>query len=323
MQSHKIIEIKGLTIRTQSGRILVNQISLDVNNGEILGVVGESGSGKTLTAKTILNLLPENLSWDAQKFEVLGADYRNCEAKDIKALIGEKIGYVPQNTGSYLHPMIKIKHQIADGYMLYTRNDPHEALARATKLVSAVGIRDTDRLLNSYPWQLSGGMRQRVNIAMSLMNKPRLIIADEPTTALDSTVQMQVVDLFKSVNDMHNTPVLMVSHDLGLVRYYCQRILVMYDGQIMEEANVEEVFNNPRHPYTKALIKVIPSLNIKKGERLAEIPGYIPDLRERACGCVFKERCSFRQEICNQHVKDKIINQTHMYKCHFDLGNEI
>jgi len=318
----KVIDIRGLTIKTQSGRILVDNISLDMGNGEILGVVGESGSGKTLTAKTILNLLPENLNWEADKFEVLGMDYLKLDTKSIKTLIGEKVGYVPQNTGSYLHPMIKIKNQIADGYLLYTKNDLPEALARATKLISAVGIRDTDRLLNSYPWQLSGGMRQRVNIAMSLMNKPRLIIADEPTTALDSTVQMQVVDLFKSVNVTHNTPVLMISHDLGLVRYYCQRILVMYDGLIMEEATVDEAFQNPKHPYTRALIKVIPSLNIKKGERLTEIPGSISDARQRPTGCVFKERCGFRQEVCSQDVPDRIENQTHVYKCHFDLGEE-
>ena len=262
----KLIDIRNLTIKTASDRVLVNRVSLDMEKGEILGVVGESGCGKTLTAKTIIGLLPENLGWEADKFEVLGVDFLTADSKAIKALVGERIGYVPQNTGFYLHPMIKIKDQIADGHILYTKRTPEQALDKATRLVTAVGIRDTQRLLNSYPWQLSGGMRQRVNIAMALMNNPALIIADEPTTALDSTVQKQVVDLFRQVNRDYNTSVLMISHDLGLVKYYCERILVLYAGQVMEEAGVGELFEHPKHPYTKMLIKVIPSLNIKKGE---------------------------------------------------------
>ena len=315
----KLIDIRNLTIKTASGRVLVNRVSLDMEKGEILGVVGESGCGKTLTAKTIIDLLPENLSWEADKFEVLGMDYLTADPKGIKSLVGGKIGYVPQNTGYYLHPMIKIKDQIADGHMLYTKRTPEQALDKATRLVSSVGIRDTQRLLNSYPWQLSGGMRQRVNIAMALMNNPALIIADEPTTALDSTIQKQVVDLFGQVNHDYNTSVLMISHDLGLVKYYCERILVLYAGQVMEEAGAEELFEHPRHPYTKMLIKVIPSLNIKKGEKLHEIPGHVPDLHQAIAGCVFKDRCSYRQEICGREVRDQTIGSNHIFRCNFDL----
>jgi len=315
----KLIDIRNLTIKTASGRVLVNRVSLDMEQGEILGVVGESGCGKTLTAKTIINLLPENLSWEADKFEVLGVDFLTADPRVIKTLVGERIGYVPQNTGFYLHPMIKIKDQIADGHILYTKRTLEQALDKATRLVTAVGIRDTQRLLNSYPWQLSGGMRQRVNIAMALMNNPALIIADEPTTALDSTIQKQVVDLFRQVNNDYNTSVLMISHDLGLVKHYCERILVLYAGQVMEEAGVGEMFEHPKHPYTKMLIKVIPSLNIKKGEKLQEIPGHVPDLRQAIAGCVFKDRCSYRQEICDQEVRDQIIDQHHIFRCNFDL----
>lgn len=315
----KLIDIRNLTITTSSGQTLIKDITLDMEKGEILGVVGESSSGKSLTAKSILNLLPEGLHWEAEKFQVMGLDYLKEDPDKIRSFIGEKIGYIPQNTGNYLHPMIKIKDQIADGYVLYAKESMEEALARAAKLVSAVGIRDTDRLLNSYPWQLSGGMRQRVNIAMALMNKPRMIIADEPTAALDSTVQRQVIDLFKIVNQNHNTSVLMISHDFGLIKYYCERILVVYAGQIMEEADRDELFNNPKHPYTKALIKVIPSLNIKKDERLQEIKGNVPDMRVPVKGCVFKDRCLYRKEICDTEVEDKLINGNHYYKCHFDL----
>ncbi len=319
MADEKLIDIQDLTIRTEAGRVLVNNISLDMEKGELLGVVGESGSGKTLTAKTIINLLPENLIWEASKFQVFGVDYLTAEPKVIRALVGEKIGYVPQNTGYYLHPMIKIKNQIADGYMLWTKSNAHDALERARKLVAAVGIRDTERLLNSYPWQLSGGMRQRVNIAMAFMNKPRLIIADEPTTALDSTIQKQVVDLFKAVNINHGTSVLMISHDLGLIKYYCQRIMVMYAGQVMEEASTAELFSLPKHPYTKALIKVIPSLTMKKDQRLEEIPGYVPDMRQEITGCVFKERCIYNQEACTMEIMERLVNHNHRYRCNYDL----
>ena len=315
----KLIDIKNLTIKTTSGQVLIKNITLDMEKGEILGVVGESSSGKSLTAKAILHLLPENLEWEAEKFQVLGRDYLLEDEQKIRSFIGEKVGYIPQNTGEYLHPMIKIKNQIADGHMLYTKTTFEEALLRASKLVSAVGIRDTDRLLNSYPWQLSGGMKQRVNIAMALMNKPRFIIADEPTAALDSTVQRQVVDLFKVVNQAYNTSVLMISHDIGLIKSYCERIMVVYAGEIMEEADRDTLFNNPKHPYTKALINVIPSVNIKKNVRLQEIKGNIPDTRTTIIGCVFKDRCPYRQEICDTKVEDKIINGNHHYKCHFDL----
>lgn len=319
MGEEKLLDIKNLSIKTGSGRVLVNNISLDMEKGELLGVVGESGSGKTLTAKTIINLLPENLSWDAERFQVLGVDYLKAGPKAIKSLVGERIGYVPQNTGFYLHPMIKIKDQIADGYVLYSKSSMEEALARASKLVGAVGIKDTERLLNSYPWQLSGGMRQRVNIAMAMMNKPRLIIADEPTTALDSTIQKQVVDLFRAVNEAHQTSVLMISHDLGLIKYYCQRILVMYGGQIMEEAAVGDLFAMPKHPYTKMLIKVIPSLNIKRGARLEEIPGHVLERGKPRSGCVFKERCSYRQDICATEVKEQSLDGFHTFRCNFDI----
>lgn len=314
-----LIDIKNLTVRTTAGRVLIDKVTLDMEEGEILGVVGESSSGKSLTSKTILNLLPENLEWEADKFLVMGHDYLEADENEIRSFIGEKVGYIPQNNGEYLHPMIKIKNQIADGHMLYTDTTFDEAIERAAKLVKAVGIRDTDRLLNSYPWQLSGGMKQRVNIAMALMNKPKFIVADEPTAALDSTVQRQVIDLFKVVNEAYNTSVLMISHDLGLIKSYCERIMVVYAGQIMEEADKEELFSNPKHPYTKALIKVIPSVNIKKNVRLQEIKGNIPDMRTPIKGCVFKDRCPYRQEICDTEVEDKIIKETHLYKCHLDL----
>ena len=299
----KLIDIKNLTITDKTnGRVNASDISFELNKGEILGFVGESGSGKTLSMKTVVNLLPKNLSFSCDKFEVLCTDYMSISEKDKKKLIGERIGIVPQNTVFYLHPQFKIKSQIADGYMLHNKKSKAEGVERAKEMLKEVGFDEPERILEMYPWQLSGGMRQRVNIAIALMNSPKIIIADEPTTALDSTLQAQVLDLFKEINEKSGVSVVMISHDLGVIKKYCHRIAVMYAGQILESAPSEELFDNPMHPYTKALISVIPSLNIKKDERLMEIPGFVPEKNRERRECIFKDRCNEVCDLCDNDV---------------------
>lgn len=317
--SDKLIYIKNFTVKKGSDKILINSISLSVKKGEILGVVGESGSGKTLTAKSIVNLIPEELTYESDIFKVFGTDYNKISDKEKRKLIGQNIGFVPQNTVYYLHPMLKIKDQIIDGYLYYSNSTKKQALERAEALLSKVGFSDPQRLLSSYPWQLSGGMRQRTNIAMAMMNNPKLLIADEPTTALDSTIQKQVIDLFKNINSELGVSILLISHDLGLVKYYCDRIIVMYAGQIVEAGNSVDLFENPRHPYTKSLIKVIPSLNIKKGERLSEIPGFVPDTGRSTEGCIFKDRCPYRFDLCETEVNEVMFDDKHYYKCNLNM----
>ena len=314
----KLIEIEGLNIESERYKGLVKDISFDIFEGEILGMVGESGSGKTLTARSIANLLPEGLFICADKFRVFGMDFLNMPIGEKRTIVGKYVGYVPQNTVFYLHPMYKIKDQIADGYMYHQKASKEEALKHSASVLEKVGFRDTKRLLNSYPWQLSGGMRQRVNIAMAMLNDPRLMIADEPTTALDSTIQKQVMNLFRDINQEMNTSVLVISHDLGLVRHYCHRIIVMYAGRIVETGEKEELFNDPRHPYTKALISVMPSLNIKKDERLSEIPGHVPEAGRDIEGCVFQDRCPYRMESCAKKVKKVYVSDTHYYRCNLE-----
>lgn len=318
-QGNKLIDIQRINIFNRYGKTLVRNVSFDVNEGEIVGVVGESGSGKTLTARAIVNLLPSGLTYSAEKFNVLGEDYLSLSENNKRLLIGKKIGFVPQNTVFYLHPMIKIKRQISDGYRYFFKASKEDALERATELLEKVGFRDTKRLLNSFSWQLSGGMRQRVNIAMAMMNNPKLILADEPTTALDSTIQRQVMEFFKGINQEHNTSILVISHDLGLVKSYCSKILVMYAGRIVEAAPTEELFENPCHPYTKALIRVIPTLNIKKGERLKEIPGFVPEMGRQVDGCIFRDRCDYAKDECEIAVKKTYINDNHYYRCNFKI----
>jgi oligopeptide/dipeptide ABC transporter ATP-binding protein len=310
------VVLKNLNIK-DGENTLVSSTSLTIENGEIFGLVGESGSGKSLTAKSIINLLPDDLKFTADEIYTAGKSILNVSKGEKREHIGKNVGYIPQNTVFYLHPMIKIKNQIVDGYIYHMKKSKKEALEKASMLFKKVGFENPDNILNFYPWQLSGGMRQRVNIAMALMNDPRLIIADEPTTALDSTIQKQVMELFKDINKNMGISILLISHDLGLVKHYSHSLAVMYAGQIVESGSTDEVFNNPKHPYTQLLINIIPSLKIKKNEPLAEIPGFVQETGRGAEGCLFIKRCPYAMEVCSKFAAEHE-NNGHYYKCNLE-----
>lgn len=293
-----IANIQGLTISTSLGKVLVNNISLTLGSGEILGIVGESGSGKTLTARVFAGLLPEGIKINIEKFYFDGEDMLTLSSRDKRKVNGTKIAYIPQNTIQYLHPLLKIKDQISDGYCTHLGKTKKEGLARASELLLKVGFEDPKRILNSYSWALSGGMRQRVNVAMAMMNNPMLLIADEPTTALDCTIQKQVIKLLSDINKKSGVSIVFISHDLNIVRNFCDRIIVMYAGRIVEEGKAQDVFNNPLHPYTKALIDVVPVPGMDKNRRLREIPGYVPEEGRDSAGCIFANRCETSDETC-------------------------
>lgn len=298
---------------------LVNKISLNIEQGEIFGLVGESGSGKTLTAKGIIDLLPEGLSYTADEIITAGKNMLTMSSKEKREHIGKNAGYIPQNTVFYLHPMIKIKNQIGDGYVYHMHKGRKEALEKAEALLKKVGFKNPKTVLNYYPWQLSGGMRQRCNIAMALMNDPKLIIADEPTTALDSTVQRQVMELLETINKELKISILLISHDLGLVKNYSHSLAVMYAGQIVESGYSKTVFDNPKHPYTQLLIKIIPSLKIKKNEPLTEIPGFVQEKGRDAEGCIFFNRCPEAMDICREYVAEHLYDrQDHYCRCNLE-----
>lgn len=310
---NEAVILKNLGIKDGSNT-LVSKVSMTIDKGEIFGLVGESGSGKTLTAKSIINLLPNNLKLSADEICTAGKNILTISKNDIREHIGRNVGFIPQNTVFYLHPMIKIKNQIGDGYIYHMKKSKKEALEKASMLFNKVGFEDTKNILNMYPWQLSGGMRQRVNIAMALLNDPKLIVADEPTTALDSTVQRQVMDLFKEINKELGISILLISHDLGLINHYSESLAVMYAGQIVESGCTKDVFENPKHPYTKLLIEIIPSLKIKKNGPLAEIPGYVQDIGRDTTGCVFIKRCPYAMDVCTKIVEEHEAGG-HYYKC--------
>lgn len=310
-----IVSVKNLNIKDNKNNTLVYNVSLNIKKGEIFGLVGESGSGKTLTAKSIINVLPKELKVSADELVILNENLNNLSSNEKKKNIGKNIGFIPQNTIFYLHPMIKIKNQITDGYIEYLNKSKKEGLEKAAYLLGKLGFSEPKSVLNYHPYQLSGGMRQRVNIAMALMNDPKLIIADEPTTALDSTIQRQVVDYFKSINEEMGVSILLISHDLGLIKGYSNSVDVMYSGQIVESGHSDEIFNNPKHPYTQMLIKLIPSFKMKKHEPLPEISGYVQEKGRDIKSCIFKYRCPYVMDSCKNYVEENYLNGNHYYKC--------
>jgi oligopeptide/dipeptide ABC transporter ATP-binding protein len=298
-----VLEIEGLTVRSAEGDALVKNVGLCLKRQECLGIAGESGSGKTITAKAILHLLPQDLTASVTHLRVLGEDLLNLPEKERRIFLGKKIGFVPQNTVAYLHPLIKIKNQLTDGYHIHFQTSKKAAQERAKTLLDRVGISDVNRVMESYPAQISGGMRQRVNIAMALMCEPQVIIADEPTTALDCVVKQQVIELFHSINEQQHVAIIMISHDLNLIRRYCDKVAVMYAGQIVESGGSNEVFSQPQHPYTQALLSVIPRLDQDRNVRLNEIPGYVPEHGRDTSHCLFQPRCSACRQECGGSVK--------------------
>ena len=310
---NETVVLKNLHIK-DGNDTLVSNTSLTIEKGDIYGLVGESGSGKTLTAKSIINLLPGDLKFTADEITLVGKNILKSTDNEVASYIGKNAGYIPQNTVFFLHPMIKIRNQIADGYMRHTKKSKAEGLKVSLELLSMVGFENPESILNFYPWQLSGGMRQRVNIAMALMNNPAFIIADEPTTALDSTVQKQVMELFRKINVDTGISILLISHDLSLVKHYSHKIGVMYAGQIVESGSTNDIFESPKHPYTQLLIKMMPSMSIKKNEPIPEIKGFVPEKGRDSQGCLFRERCPFAMDVCRTGVKEHN-DDGHYYRC--------
>ena len=268
--SDDVVRAEGVRILDRDDRVLVDGVDVCVPAGARVGVVGESGAGKTLFARACLGLLPEGVHMAAGKVSLLGQDPMACGPAQLRGLLGCHVGYVPQNSVSYLHPGLKVLAQITDGYRTWHKASRAEAKERAVELLGAVGIADAARVLESYPGQLSGGMRQRVNIAMALMSSPELVVADEPTAALDAVTRIQVASLLQRVCAERGTALLMVSHDLPLVRRTCNSAIVMRKGRVVERGQAAEVLAHPSHPYTQALLSAVPHVGMPRDVRLPE-----------------------------------------------------
>jgi oligopeptide transport system ATP-binding protein len=293
----------------------VDGISFSIETGETLGIVGESGSGKSVTGYSIMGLIPKppgRIESGQALFDAI--DLLHCSDAQLLKIRGKRISMVFQDPMTSLNPYMRIEDQLTEPLLIHDRLGKREATKRAICALEEVGVPDAARRIRSYPHEFSGGMRQRVMIAMALITKPELLIADEPTTALDVTVQAQILELIKKMQHELGTAVILISHDLGVVAGFCQRVLVMYAGRIVEGAPTDRLYHQPKHPYNRALQKSIPALQTK-GADLYTIPGLPPDLSKPITGCPFVPRCEFAKEICKSPVELIEVEPGHATAC--------
>ncbi|SFS65293.1 ABC transporter ATP-binding protein [Marininema halotolerans] len=295
-----LLEIKEFKMHfhTDKGVVkAVDGIDLSVNEGEVVGLVGESGCGKSVTSLSVMGLVPTPPGKvEAGSIQLAGRDLTRLKRREWRQVRGNEVAMIFQEPMTSLNPVFTVGSQMIEAIRQHRQVGKKEARHRAGEALREVGI-SRDSILDEYPHQLSGGMRQRVMIAMAMVCEPKLLIADEPTTALDVTIQAQILDLMRRLNQEKGTAILMITHDLGVVAEMCSRVVVMYAGQVVEEADVNTLFSNPKHPYTAGLLRSIPQLD-KRSDRLYSIPGNVPNPRQMPTGCRFAPRCEHVQSIC-------------------------
>jgi len=320
--STPLLEVRDLRTHffTQDGITrAVDGVSLSIMPGETLGVVGESGCGKSVTALSILRLLPDNLARIVGgSIEFEGVDFLKLDEKSMREMRGNRIAMIFQEPMTSLNPVFTVGFQICEAIRLHESVSAKEARERAVTMLRLVKIPDAERRLDDYPHQFSGGMRQRVMIAMALSCRPKLLLADEPTTALDVTIQAQILKLIVELKEKTGAAVVLITHDLGVVAETCERVAVMYAGRKVEEAPVEVLFDTPAHPYTRGLMasKPKPGSDASEGP-LTELPGLVPSLREPIVGCAFEPRCSMAVDRCRQEAPAlRTMGARHLVACH-------
>ena len=303
---------------------VVTDVSITVEEGEILGLVGESGSGKSVTAKNVMRLLPTPPA-SVLSGEILfkGRDILKLSEKEMRSVRGNEISMIFQEPMTSLNPVYTCGNQIMEAVMLHQHVYKNTARAKAEEMLKLVGMSMPEERLKNYPHELSGGMRQRVMIAMALCSNPSLLIADEPITALDPTIQAQILELIGELQKKLGMSVLYITHDLGVVAELCHRVVVMYAGMVMEVAQTEDLFSKPAHPYTQGLMKAMPRMN-SGGERLNSIEGVVPHITEMPKGCHFHPRCPYATELCRQSCPPMTdLGNGHQVRCHLaDRGRE-
>ena len=314
----KLLEVEKLNIKFNilDGVVnAVNEVSFEINKGEVLGVVGESGSGKSVTFLSLFGLIPQPPGEIVSGKAIYKSEnLLDMNKKKLLKLRAEEIGFIYQDPLTSLNPVLRIISQIIESPVLNRKLTKAEAISEAKILLKRVGISDEENNYNSYPHQFSGGMRQRAMIAMAIANKPNILIADEPTTALDVTIQAQIIELIKKLKDEIDMSIVWISHDLGVIAGIADRVIVMYAGYIVEEAPVLELFKNPKHPYTKGLLNSIPRIN--SDNEVEGIDGIPPDGLKKHLGCPFSERCKLVMDKCiNSFPVRKKINNLHSVSC--------
>ena len=311
----------SVSFNTPRGKLkAVRGVTIELNAGESLGVVGESGSGKTVLSRATMGLLPRTAERTGT-VEYLGKDISNYSAKEVRDLWGTGMAMIFQDPMTALNPVRKIGSQLTEGLRIRLQMSKIDAQARGVELLNRVRIPDPEAVMEKYPFQLSGGMRQRVMIAIALACKPRLLFADEPTTALDVTVQAQVMQLLSELRHEMGMSMVIVTHDLGVVAGHTDRIAVMYAGEVVEIAPTKQLFANMQMPYTEALMKSIPRLDTPSGQRLPVISGRLPDPTQPETGCSFASRCPYVTDKCHAEAPPLVeVSPGHSYRCWFPIG---
>mgnify|MGYP001632109447 FL=1 len=317
--SEKLLEIKDerLSFFTPAGEVkALNGVSFSMEEGEVLGIVGESGSGKSVTAYSVMGLTAHPGKLIGGTININGHQIDKMSEKEMRKIRGNEVSIIFQDPMTSLNPVYTIGNQITEVICLHTGKSKKEAHDRAKELLELVGINEPAKRLKQYPHELSGGMRQRVMIAIALACEPKLLIADEPTTALDVTIQAQILELMQELRKKLGMSIIMITHDLGVVASMCERIAVMYAGHIVEYGTADEIFYEPKHEYTKGLIKSIPKLNVQETERLIPIEGQPVDLLNPPAGCPFAPRCANCMKICLREMPPKTeLSDTHYSQC--------
>ncbi|WP_042477261.1 ABC transporter ATP-binding protein [Bacillus ndiopicus] len=316
--SNPILDIKDLRVRfkTEDGFVpTVNGVTFHVNEGETLAIVGESGSGKSVTSLAVMGILPPNGEVYDGEMTFRERDLLKISKKEYRALRGNEISMIFQEPMTALNPVFTIGYQLRETLILHQQLTKEAAHKKGIEMLELVGIPDAEKVMSRFPHQLSGGMRQRVMIAMALSCNPKLLIADEPTTALDVTIQAQILTLMKNLKEKSNTSILIITHDLGVVAEVADRVIVMYAGEVVEEAPVFELFENPKHPYTHGLMASIPKIH-DVVENLYSIEGTVPNPTNMPKGCKFHPRCPLADKDCMTiHPELEYINSTHAKRC--------
>lgn len=310
------VEDLDVTFRTARGNAqAVNHLSFQVNQGETLGIVGESGSGKSVTSLSIMGLLPENITTIEGKAVFEGEDLITMPEKRKQSYRGNHISMIFQEPMTSLNPLHTCGKQIMEPILLHQDLRKKEARVKALELLKLIGIPAPEQRFNEYPHQMSGGMRQRIMIAMALACDPKLLIADEPTTALDVTIQAQILELMKELKKKLNMGIMMITHDLGVVSEMCDRVIVMYAGRIVEQGAIREIMEHPRHPYTEGLIAAIPQIGGAQ-EKLQSIKGMVPSLYDMPVGCSFHPRCPYADGRCRETQPEIVyLKNGHQVRC--------
>lgn len=314
-----ILEVRNLktSFFTKKGEVqAVRGVSFDIGKNEIVGIVGESGSGKSITSKSIMRLI--NHPGKIVDGEVIfdNKDLLKLSDKEMRNIRGNDISMVFQDPMTALNPLLRVGKQMSEIIMRHQNIGKTQARQKCIDMLKLVGIPSPENRIDNYPHEFSGGMRQRVCIAMAMSSSPKLLIADEPTTALDVTIQAQILRLIKNLNKEQSNSTILITHDLGVVYNTCDRVIVMYGGMIMESGSVDEIFENPKHPYTIGLLKSIPKGSSTQKERLVPIEGTPPNLLNPPVGCPFTQRCDFKKDICSfSKAKTTYVSDTHQVNC--------